>query len=180
MRQLVNYGDRYVGLKNIADLAAWVKAVAPQLPGYEEFASPRSKRDIEQGNWDYRWSKAHFESAWKYRVGGSDHNANVAADAKWRIFASLERVCVDVGIGITRLWKQVSNISDCCFNKTVAWKTFIKHKEEVMAYIKRTGRVDLSNGSAEDINSPSEELPIAQNIEPEVLAEKRAHTVINA
>ena len=56
MCELVNYGDRYVGLKNSADLAAWVKAVAPQLPGYEKFASPKSKRDIEHGTWPTRWA----------------------------------------------------------------------------------------------------------------------------
>ena len=67
MCELVNYGDRYVGLKNSADLAAWVKAVAPQLPGYEKFASPKSKRDIEHGNWAKRWSESHFNSAWKHK-----------------------------------------------------------------------------------------------------------------
>ena len=108
MCELVNYGDRYVGHKNSADLAAWIKAVAPQLPGYEKFASPKSKHDIEHGTWPKRWSESHFNSAWKHRIGGSDHNANIARDAKNRIFAALDRICVDANIGITKLFEQVT------------------------------------------------------------------------
>ena len=56
MCELVNYGDRYAGHKTIAELADWVRAVAPQLPGYDAFASPKSKRDIERGTWPIRWA----------------------------------------------------------------------------------------------------------------------------
>ena len=36
-------GIATLATKNSTDLAAWMKAVAPQLPGYQEFASPKSK-----------------------------------------------------------------------------------------------------------------------------------------
>ena len=168
MRELVNYGDRYVGLKNATDLAAWVKAVAPQLPGYQQFASPKSKQDIETGNWSWRWSKSHFESVWKRKVGGTDHNANVKADARWRLFAALERVCVDVNIGVTALWKQLSQIAKSCFDKGIAWKTFKKYREEVLAYIKHIEEVGPSTCSEEDKNFPSGKPLTTQETETEV------------
>ena len=168
MRELANYGDRYVGHKNSADLAAWIKAVAPQLPGYQRFASPKSKQDIEYGSWPKRWAESHFRSAWLHKVGGSDHNANVARDAKQRLFAALAHICVDVSIGITQLWKMVSEISAVCFDKGIGWKTFTKHKDEVLAYIKRTGDLGLSSSGSEDVNSFSLELAGAQNAELEL------------
>lgn len=177
MRELVNYGDRYVGLKTVADLAAWVKAVAPQLPGYQQFASPKSKRDIEYGNWPIRWSTSHFDKAWQYKVGGSDHNANVARDAKWRIFAALERVCVDVNIKTTALKDCISSVAKNCFNKGVGWKTFKKHEDEIWACIKRAGDSTPSIGFSEDVDSFSE-LPVAQNIEPE-FSGKRGYTQLS-
>ncbi|PZO15670.1 MAG: hypothetical protein DCF25_13480 [Leptolyngbya foveolarum] len=177
MRELVNYGDRYVGLKTVADLAAWVKAVAPQLPGYQQFASPKSKRDIEYGNWPIRWSTSHFDKAWQYKVGGSDHNANVARDAKWRIFAALERVCVDVNIKTTALKDCISSVAKNWFNKGVGWKTFKKHEDEIWACIKRAGDSTPSIGFSEDVDSFSE-LPVAQNIEPE-FSGKRGYTQLS-
>ncbi|MGB3298509.1 MAG: hypothetical protein WBA76_09595, partial [Phormidesmis sp.] len=170
MCELVNYGDRYVGLNNSADLAAWVKAVAPQLPGYEKFASPKSKRDIEQGTWPKRWAESHFRSVWKHKVGGSDHNANVARDAKTRIFAALDRMCVDANIGITHLFNYIISISKNCFDKGLSWHTLKKYQEEILAYIKHAGVLGLSSGNEEGVNSFSPEPPIAQIIEPKYRA----------
>ena len=167
MRELVNYGDRYVGLKTIDDLAAWVKAIAPQLPGYQEFASPRSKRDIERGTWPQRWSKSHFDGRWYYNISGPDHNAKVARDAKARIFAALERVCVEVGIGATARHKTISRVAKSCFNLGVNWRTFKKHEAEVREHIKHTGVVSLPSGGVEDINFSFSELPITEVVEPE-------------
>ena len=167
MCELVNYGDRYVGLKTVDDLAAWIKAVAPQLPGYEKFASPKSKRDIEKGTWTRRWSRAHFDSAWKHKVGGSDHNANVARDAKQRIFAALDLMCIDVNIDPTKLFNQIADLTKCWFNKKASWRTIKKHKDEIWEYIKRAGVVGLSSGHSEGINSFSSELPAAEISEPE-------------
>ena len=167
MCELVNYGDRYVGLNNSADLAAWVKAVAPQLPGYEKFASPKSKRDIEQGTWPKRWAESHFRSVWKHKVGGSDHNANVARDAKTRIFASLDRICVDANIGITRLFNYIISIGKSCFDKSISWHTLKKYQDEILAYIKRPGVLGLSSDRKEDISSSSPELPSSQIVDPE-------------
>ena len=172
MRELVNYGDRYVGHKTIAELADWVRAVAPQLPGYEQFASPKSKRDIEQGTWPLRWAKSHFNSIYAYKVSGTDHNANVAHDAKSRIFAALDLMCVTATIGVTELFKNITNIARHCLNKGIHWNTLKKYEDEIWAYIKQTGKLGLSRGSEEDINSFSSELPEAEIIEPEIPSRK--------
>ncbi|MEL6816422.1 MAG: hypothetical protein AAFP03_16660 [Cyanobacteria bacterium J06598_3] len=170
MRELVNYGDRYAGRKNSTDLAAWVNAVAPRLPGYQEFASPKSKRDIEHGTWAKRWAEAHFRSKWQYNVSGPDHNANVAADAKRRIFAALDRMCVDATIKSTQLWKNVSAIAKGCFDLGVGWDTFKKYEDEVWAHIRRSWKLGLSSSKSEDINSFSSERTNAQVVEPEIPA----------
>ena len=175
MRELVNYGDRYGGYKNSTALAAWIKAVAPQLPGYQMFASPKSKLDIEQGTWPKRWAESHFNSVWKYKVGGSDHNANVARDAKHRLFAALAKSCIDLSIGVTQLWKVISETSAVCFDKGIGWKTFAKYKDEVLAYIKYTGDLGLSSRDSEAVNSFSLERAGAQDAERE-LPEKKRYT----
>ena len=173
MRELVNYGDRYVGHKTIDDLANWIRAVAPQLPGYEQFASPKSKHDIEHGTWPRRWAKSHFNSAYAYRVSGTDHNANVAHDAKARIFAALDLMCVTATIGVTELFNNIASIAKHCLNKGIHWNTLKKYETEIWAYIKRAGGLGLSRGSAENVNSFSEEPPEAQVIEPENSDRKR-------
>ena len=172
MRELVNYGDRYLGHKTIAELADWVRAVAPQLPGYEQFASPKSKRDIERGTWPLRWAKSHFNSVYAYKVSGTDHNANVARDARARIFAALDLMCVTATIGVTELFKNITNIAKHCLNRGIHWNTLKKYEDEIWAYIKQTGKLGLSTGGEEDINSFSSELPAAEIIEPEIPSRK--------
>ena len=178
LRELVNYGDRYLGLKTIDDLAAWVKAVAPQLDGYNEFASPKSKKDIELGTWPRRWAKSHFKSAWKFKTGGSNHNAEVAAEAKRRIFDSLARLCVDVDIAFSTLHRYAKEISKIWYGLTIGWSTFKKHEAEIREYVKRTGKVGLSRGFVEDVNSFSSEPVLSENAGPELRTEKLAYKLL--
>ena len=175
LRELVNYGDRYLGLKTIDDLAAWVKAVAPQLDGYDEFASPKSKKDIELGTWPRRWAKSHFKSAWKFKTGGSNHNAEVAAEAKRRIFDSLAHLCVDVDIAFSTLHRYAREISKIWYGLSIGWSTFKKHEAEIREYIKRTGKVGLSRDVVEDVNSFSSEPVLSENAEPELRAKNFAY-----
>jgi hypothetical protein len=172
MRALANYGDCYAGHRNSTDLAAWIKAVAPQLSGYQKFASPKSKRDIEDGSWAKRWADSHFRSAWLFKVGGSDHNAKVAADAKARIFAALDRICIDPDIKFTELWKQVSKTAKSCFDLGVSWKTFIKYKNEIWVHVKKYWKLGLSSGRSEDVSSFGSALPDTQIVESGSLGKK--------
>ena len=172
MRELVNYGDRYVGHKTIDDLAAWVKAVAPLLPGYQQFASPKSKQDIEQGTWPRRWAKSHFKKAWMYKTGGSNHNAEIAADAKRRLFKTLKLVCVDVNIAATTLFQIISKLSKVWHGVGFGPATFKKHEAEIMAYVKQTGVVGLSRGQSEDVNSLPSESAALESAEPEIRTKK--------
>ena len=66
MKKLVNYGDRALGLNTIQSLGDWMVAVAPQLPGFTQFASDESKNDLTRRNWAYRWAKSHFKSVRMY------------------------------------------------------------------------------------------------------------------
>ena len=178
LRELVNYGDRYLGLKTIDDLAAWVRAVAPQLHGYDQFASPKSKKDIEFGTWPRRWAKSHFKSAWKFKTGGSNHNAEVAAEAKRRIFDSLAHLCVDVDIAFSTLHRYAREISKIWYGLTIGWSTFKKYEAEIRDYIKRTGRVGLSRDVSEEVNSFSAEPVLAENAGPGLPAEKLAYRLL--
>ena len=170
MRELVNYGDRYAGQRTIDDLATWVKAVAPLLPGYQQFASPKSKRDIEYGTWPRRWAKSHFKKAWVYKTGGSNHNAEIAADAKRRIFEMLDLVCVSVDIAATTLYNIISELSKVWNGVGFGPGTFKKHKAEIMAYVKQTGIIGLSRGQSEGVNSSPSESAALESAEPEIRA----------
>jgi hypothetical protein len=172
MRELANYGDHYAGHRNSTDLAAWIKAVAPQLSGYQKFASPKSKRDIEDGTWPKRWAESHFRSAWLFQVGGSDHNAKVAADAKARIFAALDRICIDPNIQITELWKQVSKTAKSCFDLGVSWNTFKKYRDEIWLHVRKYWKLGLSSRPSEDVSSFGSALPDAQSTESKSSAKK--------
>ena len=178
LRELVNYGDRYLGLTTIDDLAAWVKAVAPQLDGYDEFASPKSKKDIELGTWPRRWAKSHFKSAWKFKTGGSNHNAEVAAEAKRRIFGSLARLCVDVDIAFSTLHRYTREISKIWYGLSIGWSTFKKHEAEIREYVRRTGKVGLSRGVVEDVNSFSLEPVLSENTGPELGAKNFTYKLL--
>jgi hypothetical protein len=178
MRELANYGDRYAGHKNSTDLAAWIKAVAPQLPGYQTFASPKSKQDIEVGTWPKRWAESHFRSAWLFKVGGADHNSKVAADAKRRIFAALDRICIDPDIKFTELWKQVSSTAKACFDLGVSWNTFRKYKDEIWIQVKRYWKLGPSSGRLKDINSFGSALAKAQIIEAKNPTKKAPPTLL--
>ena len=106
MKQLVNYGDRYLGLNTIEKLAEWVAAVAPKLPGFDEFASEESKDDLARHDWAYRWSESHFKYVRQYLAAiSSDHNAEVAAEAKRRLMMALNEIGFVGKIGIGKLWK---------------------------------------------------------------------------
>ncbi|MEO1182401.1 MAG: hypothetical protein AAFX51_16480, partial [Cyanobacteria bacterium J06636_28] len=112
MKELVNYGDRYLGLKTIPALGDWIVAVAPQLSGFEQFASDESKNDLTRKNWAYRWAKSHFKSVRQYAAQSSlDHNAVVAAEALERLMVALSKVVIVGRFGIKKLWKSLSEIS---------------------------------------------------------------------
>ncbi|MEL7054512.1 MAG: hypothetical protein AAGM45_22405, partial [Cyanobacteria bacterium J06588_5] len=104
MRQLVNYGDAVMGHKTIPALGDWIVAVAPQLPGFLQFASEESRNDLTRRNWAYRWAKSHFKAGRLYAAkASSNHNAVVAAEALERLRVALEKLVVVGKLGIKKL-----------------------------------------------------------------------------
>mgnify|MGYP001797175379 CR=1 FL=1 len=91
MKQLVNYGDAVMGHRTIQALGDWIVAIAPQLPGFHQFASEESRNDLTRRSWAYRWAKSHFKAARLYAAKASfDHNATVAAEALERLLIALD------------------------------------------------------------------------------------------
>ncbi|MGB3790335.1 MAG: hypothetical protein WA949_20165 [Phormidesmis sp.] len=159
MKQLVNFGDRFLSLKTIPTLGGWIVEVAPQLPGFEQFASKESKNDLTRRNWAYRWAKSHFKSARQYRAKSSyDHNATVAAEALERLKIALNKLVVVGKFGVKKLWLALSAISKELFGIGFSWGLFQKHRGLIMARLKSARKLGLSRASEEDKSSSSEEL----------------------
>ena len=158
MKQLVNYGDRYAGYKTIPALAEWIAAVAPLLPGYEQFASEESKGDLTRRNWAYRWAKSHFLSVRLYKaVSSYDHNAFVAAEALERLKAALKELVIEGTVGIDKLWKLLSKLSKKLFGVGFSWSLIQKHRAFILASVGSSCRVGLSSGREEGKNLSSKE-----------------------
>jgi hypothetical protein len=177
MKALVNYGDRYLGLQNVVDLAEWVIAVAPQLPGFAQFASKESKDDLLRSNWAYRWAKSHFRKARDYQASISpDHNTEVEREAKWRVMATLERLGDVSSLGIKKLWKAISTTAKEWFGTGISWKVFNKYRDLILAHVQNTGVLGLSSGIQADVNCFCQEHLIpaesASDLEPEKAANK--------
>ncbi len=164
MKKLVNYGDRELGLKTIPTLGGWMVATAPQLPGFEQFASQESKNDLTRHNWAYRWAKSHFKSVRMYKAKISfDHNAMVAAEALERLMVALSRIVVAGKLGIKALWHALSNISKELFGVGFSWKVFQKHRKLILESVESSCSLGLSKGSLEDIDTFSSETPGLMN-----------------
>lgn len=181
MKQLVNYGDRYLGLKTIPTLGDWIVAVAPQLPGFDQFASPESKNDLTRRNWAYRWAKSHFKSVRHYAAKTSfDHNAMIAAEALERLMIALDKVVIVGKLGIKKLWKALSDISKTLFGIGFSWGLFQKHRKLIMERIGGSGSLGLSKGNEEDQNSTSPELTTPLNSEVKEGSEKGLTQLLTA
>ncbi|MBE9064371.1 hypothetical protein [cf. Phormidesmis sp. LEGE 11477] len=164
MKELANFGDRYLGLKTIPALGNWIVEVAPQLPGFEQFASNESKHDLTRRNWAYRWAKSHFKSARQYAAKSSfDHNATVAAEALERLKIALNKLVVVGKFGIKKLWQSLSKISKKLFGVGFSWGLFQKHRALILAKVKSARKLGLSKASEENKNSSSEELAMSSD-----------------
>ena len=164
MRKLTNYGHEVIGHKTIQALANWIVAVAPQLPGFVQFASQESRHDLTRRNWAYRWAKSHFKAARFYKAKSShDHNATVAAEALERLLVALSKIVIVGKIVIRTLWRSLSDISKELFGCGFGWKLFQKHRKLILETVRSSCKLGLSSGNEEDKTSLSEE-----SVEPEV------------
>ncbi|MEL6159869.1 MAG: hypothetical protein AAFR18_11670 [Cyanobacteria bacterium J06627_32] len=163
MRQLVNYGDAVMGHKTIPALGDWIVAVAPQLPGFLQFASEESRNDLTRRNWAYRWAKSHFKAGRLYAAkASSNHNAVVAAEALERLRVALEKLVVVGKLGIKKLWHQLSDISRELFGVGFGWKLFQKHRALILERVSSSCNVGLSTGKGEGKKLSSSESAISE------------------
>jgi len=173
MRQLVNYGDAVMGHKTIPSLGNWIVAVAPQLPGFRQFASEESRNDLTRRNWACRWAKSHFKAGRLYAAkSSSNHNAVVAAEALERLLVALGKIVVVGKFGIKKLWHQLSDISRELFGVGFGWKLFQKHRVLILEKVSRSCNVGLSRGNGEAKNLSSSEGTVAKVAEAERGAKK--------
>ena len=181
MKQLVNYGDRYLGLNTIPTLGDWIMAIAPQLPGFELFASQESKNDLTRHNWAYRWAKSHFKSARRYAAKTSfDHNAMIAAEALERLIIALDKVVIVGKLGIRKLWKALSDISKGLFGMGFSWGLFQKHRKLIMERLGSSRSLGLSSGDEEDKNSSSSEVATTLKSGTEKISKKGLTELLTA
>ena len=167
MRQLVNYGDRYAGQRTVEALAEWIIRVAPQLPGYEEFASKESKHDLQRRNWAWRWAICHFKKRWEYVAKtSSNYNQTIADQAKQRIFTALKSLGDGINLGRKKLWEDICNICRRTFGIAPSYRTFMKYWGEIANLIKDTGDLTPSTELKGGKNSSSEAANSQENLEP--------------
>ena len=164
MKKLTNYGHEVIGHKTIQALANWIVAIAPQLPGFVQFASRESKNDLTRRNWAYRWAKSHFKAARFYKAKSShDHNATVAAEALERLMVALSKIVIVGKIVIRTLWRSLSDISRELFGVGFGWKLFQKHRQLILETVSSSRKLGLSSSNEEDKSSFS-----SKSVEPEV------------
>ena len=168
MRQLVNYGDGYAGMRTVESLAEWIIRIAPQLPGYEEFASKESKHDLQRRNWAWRWAICHFKKRWEYIAKTSDdYNQAIADQAKQRIFIALKSLGNIVNQGRKKLWEDVCNICRRTFGLAPSYRTFMKYWSAIANLIEGAGDLTPSLGLEEDKNSFSKANSSQEKLSPE-------------
>jgi len=181
MKQLVNYGDRALGLNTIESLANWMRAVAPQLPGFDAFASAESKNDLTRYDWACRWARSHFKSARLYAAKTSyDHNAMVAAEALERLRVALDQVVIVGKFGVKKLWYALSDISRRLFGVGFGWTLFQKHRKLIMAKVKNPRTLGLSSKNKEGKNLLSSESVEPVNLEVKEGAKKGLAQLLTA
>jgi len=106
MRALANWGYEKEGFKTVPELAQWMKMVAPQLPGYSEFTSNTTKRDI-QGNWCTRWARSRVRRAGGKAQSQFNLNEERADAATARLQAVLPDLAGKIWPSANRLYQAV-------------------------------------------------------------------------
>ncbi len=181
MKQLVNYGDTVIGHKTIQSLGDWIAVVAPQLPGFNQFASEESRNDLTRRNWAYRWAKSHFKSARLYAAKTSfDHNATVAAEALERLLIALDKVVIVGMLRIKKLWHALSDVSKQMFGVGFGWKLFQKHRALILERVSSSRKLGLSSSEEESKNVLSPEAVKPGNVEAQKGAERHLTELVTA
>lgn len=168
LKELVNYGDKYLKLRTIPELSQWMQETVVNLPGYDEFCSEDSKANIAR-DWCKRWAKSHLIKRQHYveADAGPEHNATVAKNALERFKACLEDLGDLTFTSRRKLWQGLRKLGLERFGTGVGWRTFEKLENLWKHLVECSGLARLGA-------TPTTPEDHAED------ADKTAHTVNNA
>ncbi len=153
LRQIANWGYNKLGKRTIEELGSYITDNAPKLPGWHEFASFKSRRDLAKNKnaWGYRWGKScinYWESP------RAQHN-RTAPDTQWQDWLrqdSISRMqwCIDKAKELgdkfcsqNQLLKQFNQWAKEQFGRGFSKSTFLKAKE-VWFYLLRDASLETT------------------------------------
>lgn len=163
--KLANYGSRHLGLTTVPELSSWMQKTVIALPGYGQWCSEASQKDIERG-WCTRWAKSHLKSQriYKAKHQGPNHNQAIAQDAMERLEACVAKLTGQTFSSLRQVWMKLREIGKQIFGFGIAWPTFKKLSQLWQHLLENT-----ASGTGL-LEAP----PPTRNTAP-----KPAHTVIN-
>jgi hypothetical protein len=200
----IGYDGFKQGLKTIPELAEWVKKTAINAKGYAQFASVKSKEDIEKGNWPERIAKCIIKknvSAKSYAASHPEqaYHESASESMKKRLQACIDYACKTIPelltYGIKNIGSVLTGLSFKLFGQGFSNSTIFKHKEWILSQVESlTVEVEVESESkaeesqvlelineSEYVNDLSDES--VESFESDSLdseeAEKGIHTVNN-
>lgn len=153
LRQMVNWGYNKLGKRTLEELGSYITENAPKLPGWDEFASFKSKRDLakDKNAWGYRWAKSGI----KYWESPRAQHSLTAPDTQWQDWLQQDSIrrmqsCVDKAKKLgkkfcsqNQLFKQFNQWAKELFGKGFSKSTFLKAKES-WVYLLRGDSLEAS------------------------------------
>ncbi len=113
LRQLANWGYNKLELRTPEALGAYITENSPKLPGWREFASVESKRDLarDRNGWGYRWA----QSCCNYWISPKSRHKRSASNAQWQDwlhndFLDRLRWCVELAKGLDRAFSSQNQL----------------------------------------------------------------------
>jgi hypothetical protein len=159
LKQLANYGFERLNLRTIPELARWIETVAPKLPGYDTFASTKTRQDIAQG-WCYRWARSRIRRSGKPNKKQSTNlNQQRAGQATYRLQYVLKDLGKKLWQSANALYKAVCQAILEAFGVVIGKGTFQARKSLWEPLLKSSATHDRQRPPAEDSNHQQSQAP---------------------
>jgi len=164
LKQLANYGFERLNLRTIPELVRWMEAVAPKLPGYDTFASTKTKLDIAEG-WLYRWARSRIRrSSRANKKQSTNLNQQRAGQATYRLQYVLKDLGKKLWQSANALYKAVCQAILEAFGVVIGKGTFQARKSLWEPLLKFSATHDRQPSSAEELDH--DQLQSPEVIEP--------------
>ena len=135
LKRLANWGYEKLGLATVTKLGEWMRAIAPRLPGYEQFTSDATKRDIAR-NWCFRWARSRIRRGGAAVASAADLNQQRKEDCTERLLSILKEITDRVWESGNQLFEQVCKLMKCRFGKGINKQKFLDRKGLWQAFLK--------------------------------------------